>query len=48
MVRAYVDYTNDTSILDRAVPLLIKEHAFWMQNRTVEVACEGTKYTLNR
>ena len=48
MVRVYVDYTNDTSILERAVPLLIKEHAFWMQNRTVEVDRDGVKYTLNR
>ena len=48
MVRVYVDYTNDTSILDRALPLLIKEHAFWMQNRTVEVDHNDVKYTLNR
>ena len=49
MVRTYVDYTNDTSILERAVPLLIKEHAFWQKNRTVIVtAADGKNYTLNR
>lgn len=49
MVRTYVDYTNDTSILERAVPLLIKEHAFWQTNRTVLVtAGDGKNYTLNR
>ncbi|KAJ2900764.1 hypothetical protein MKZ38_002255 [Zalerion maritima] len=48
MVKTYVDYTNDTSILERAVPLLIKEHDFWMTNRTVEVEKDGETYTLNR
>lgn len=49
MVRSYVDYTNDTSILERAVPLLIKEYGFWQNNRTVEVtAADGKNYTLNR
>lgn len=49
MVRTYVDYTNDTSILARAVPILIKEHTFWQTNRTVSVtAADGKTYTLNR
>lgn len=49
MVRVYVEYTNDTSILERAVPLLIKEHEFWMQNRSVSVkGPDGKTYTLNR
>lgn len=46
MVKIYVDYTNDTSILERAVPLLIKEHDFWVQNRTVEITANGTTYSL--
>ncbi|KAI0204709.1 Six-hairpin glycosidase-like protein [Astrocystis sublimbata] len=47
MVKTYVDYTNDTSILDRALPLLIKEHSFWTTNRTVEVKTkEGCTYSL--
>ncbi|KAI1375505.1 Six-hairpin glycosidase-like protein [Hypoxylon crocopeplum] len=37
MVKTYIDYTNDTSILDRALPLLIKEHGFWVENRTVAI-----------
>lgn len=49
MVRVYVEYTNDTSILERAVPLLIKEHDFWMTNRSVSVkGPNGKTYTLNR
>ncbi|KAK0657607.1 Six-hairpin glycosidase-like protein [Cercophora newfieldiana] len=49
MVRIYVEYTNDTSLLERAVPLLIKEHEFWETNRSVSVkAPDGKTYTLNR
>jgi alpha,alpha-trehalase len=49
MVKDYVEFTNDTSILARAVPLLIKEHDFWMTNRTVRVkAANGQTYTLNQ
>lgn len=49
MVRVYVEHTNDTSILERAVPLLIKEHQFFVNNRSVEVTSRsGQKYTLNR
>ncbi|ORY62246.1 trehalase-like protein [Pseudomassariella vexata] len=48
MVKIYVEYTNDTSILERAVPLLIKEHDFWMQNRTVDIESGDEIYTLNR
>ena len=48
MVKTYVDYTNDTDILDRALPLLVKEHEFWMTNRTVEVEKGNQTYTLNR
>ncbi|KAK9788944.1 putative Trehalase [Seiridium cardinale] len=46
MVKTYVDYTNDTSILERAVPLLIKEHDFWVQNRTVEIESGSSRYAL--
>ena len=49
MVESYVKYTNDTSILERALPLLIKEHEFWTNNRTVSItAPNGKQYTLNR
>lgn len=49
MVRTYVEHTKDTSILARAIPLLIKEHDFWQNNRTVKVtAADGKTYNLNR
>jgi alpha,alpha-trehalase len=47
MVRLYIEHTNDTDILDRALPLLVKEHEFFMNNRTVEVEADGKTYTLN-
>ncbi|KAF6840115.1 trehalase [Colletotrichum plurivorum] len=48
MVRLYVEYTGDRSVLDRAIPLLVKEHEFWTVNRTVEFAKNGTTYRLNQ
>jgi alpha,alpha-trehalase len=49
MVKTYVDHTNDTSILERALPLLIKEHEFWTTNRSVSIKGPDAKtYTLNR
>ncbi|KAG6301879.1 hypothetical protein E4U09_004363 [Claviceps aff. purpurea] len=48
MVKLYIEHTNDTSILDRALPLLVKEHDFWMTNRTVEVEANGKTHRLNR
>ncbi|KEZ44296.1 Trehalase [Scedosporium apiospermum] len=48
MVKAYVHSTNDTSILDRAVPLLIKEHEFFINNRSVTVTVGNKSYTLNQ
>ncbi|KAF7189127.1 Trehalase [Pseudocercospora fuligena] len=47
MVKAYVEYTNDTSILERAIPVLEKEYAFWTTNRTVDVEVNGNSYRLN-
>jgi alpha,alpha-trehalase len=48
MVKAYVEHTNDTDILERALPLLVKEHEFFMMNRTVDVTIDDKTYTLNR
>lgn len=48
MVRIYLEQTRDTSILGVAIPLLVREHNFFMSNRTVQVAIEGISYTLNR
>lgn len=48
MVRLYIDYTGDTSILERALPLLIREHDFFQQNRSISVNSGGKSYTLQR
>lgn len=48
MVKVYVDYTNDTSILERALPLLLKEHSFFVNNRTTEITKGNQTYTLSR
>ncbi len=48
MVSAYVEYTGDESILERALPLLEKELDFWMTNRTVTVETSAGHVTLNR
>ncbi|KAK3076671.1 hypothetical protein LTS18_012374, partial [Coniosporium uncinatum] len=48
MVRVYVEYTNDTSILARALPILEKEYDFWINNQTVDVQKNGQTYTLNQ
>ncbi|KAI1493709.1 glycoside hydrolase family 37 protein [Biscogniauxia mediterranea] len=46
MVKIYIDYTNDTDILERAIPLLIREHAFWVKNRTIEITAGNKTYSL--
>ncbi|CAI4216645.1 unnamed protein product [Parascedosporium putredinis] len=49
MVRAYLAHTNDTDILERAIPLLIKEHEFFTTNRSVEIDAGNNKtYVLNQ
>jgi alpha,alpha-trehalase len=48
MVRIYVEHTNDTDILERALPLLVKEHQFFTTNRSVDVTVGNETYTLNR
>ncbi|KAI1657822.1 glycoside hydrolase family 37 protein [Daldinia decipiens] len=46
MVKTYIDYTNDTSLLERALPLLIKEHNFWIENRTLAITSGGDTFHL--
>ncbi|KAI1456949.1 glycoside hydrolase family 37 protein [Annulohypoxylon moriforme] len=48
MVKTYIDYTNDTSLLERALPLLIKEHNFWIENRTVAIHSGNRTFHLTR
>lgn len=45
MVRIYIEYTGDSSILDRALPLLMTEHTFFEQNRSVSFVLPGTAQT---
>ncbi|EKG20667.1 Glycoside hydrolase family 37 [Macrophomina phaseolina MS6] len=47
MVKTYIEYTGNTTILERAIPLLEKEYDFWTNNRTVEVQKGNRTYTLN-
>lgn len=47
MVRIYVEYTNDTSVLERFLPTLEREYQFWSNNRTVNVEVDGETYQLN-
>jgi alpha,alpha-trehalase len=48
MIRIYVEHTNDTSILSRAIPLLIKEHDFWTANQSVDITKDGKSYRLQQ
>ncbi|KAF2260283.1 trehalose [Lojkania enalia] len=47
MVRIYIEYTQNSTILERALPLLEKEHDFWVTNRTVQLERAGRNYSLN-
>ncbi|KAF4952331.1 hypothetical protein FSARC_12674 [Fusarium sarcochroum] len=47
MVKIYIEHTNDTDILERALPLLVQEHEFFMKNRSVEVYINNETYLLN-
>ncbi|KAK7529448.1 trehalose [Phyllosticta citribraziliensis] len=49
MVKIYVDYTGNATILKRALPILVKEYDFWKNNRSVDVVDpqDGTTYKLN-
>ncbi|KAF2119237.1 Six-hairpin glycosidase-like protein [Lophiotrema nucula] len=47
MVRIYVEYTQNTTILERALPLLEQEYDFWVTNRSVELKRGGRNYSLN-
>ncbi|KAF2707812.1 glycoside hydrolase family 37 protein [Pleomassaria siparia CBS 279.74] len=46
MVKIYVEYTNNYTILERALPLLEKEYSFWTTNRTVQLQRAGKNYSL--
>ena len=46
MVRIYVEYTQNYTLLERALPLLEKEYEFWTNNRTVTLERAGMNYSL--
>lgn len=46
MVRVYVEYTQNYTLLERALPLLEAEHDFWVNNRTVTLNRAGRNYSL--
>mmetsp|Transcript_3283 Transcript_3283/g.9510 ORF Transcript_3283/g.9510 Transcript_3283/m.9510 type:complete len:550 (-) Transcript_3283:20-1669(-) len=49
MVRDVYAATNDTALLNTALPLLVKEHAYWMTSpKLVKVASGDTTYSLSR
>lgn len=48
MIRIYLNFTGDLSILDRGLPLLVKEHAFFESNRSVNVPVGNQTHGLNR
>ena len=47
MVRVYVEYTQNYTLLERALPLLEQEYEFWVNNRSVTLERAGRNYTLN-
>ncbi|KAF1939621.1 trehalose [Clathrospora elynae] len=47
MVRVYVEYTQNYTMLERALPLLEQEYTFWKNNRTVTLERAGRNYSLN-
>jgi alpha,alpha-trehalase len=47
MVRVYVEYTQNYTLLERALPILELEYDFWVTNRTVTLNRAGRNYSLN-
>lgn len=47
MVRVYVEYTQNYTLLERALPVLEQEYDFWVKNRTVTLERARRNYSLN-
>jgi alpha,alpha-trehalase len=47
MVRVYVEYTQNYTLLQRAIPVLELEYEFWVNNRTVTLERAGRNYSLS-
>uniref|UniRef100_A0A3B5BC12 Trehalase n=1 Tax=Stegastes partitus TaxID=144197 RepID=A0A3B5BC12_9TELE len=48
MVESYYQATQDKEFLRAALPVLEKEHEFWMRNRSLAVKVNGALHVLNR
>jgi len=47
MVRVYVEYTQNFTLLERALPILELEYEFWVNNRTITLDRAGRNYSLS-
>ncbi|KAJ2726658.1 hypothetical protein GGI07_000381 [Coemansia sp. Benny D115] len=48
MVKLYYEYTGDKDFVRDSMPLLIREHKYWMDNNLINVQTTNGNYTLNR
>ena len=48
MVKAYFDSTSDIEFVKTSLPVLEKEHDFWIQNRSVMVEHNGKSFVMYR
>ncbi|KAK1785295.1 hypothetical protein P4O66_018692, partial [Electrophorus voltai] len=48
MVESFYEATGDVEFLRQALPTLVKEYMFWMENRSTAVEVNGTSCVLNR
>ncbi|XP_073458610.1 trehalase isoform X2 [Aquarana catesbeiana] len=48
MMESYMESQKNLTFLREAIPLLLKEYDFWMNNRSISVSLNGNNYTLNR
>jgi len=48
MVKAYYDVTKDIDFVKSSLPTLMKEHDFWMEQRSVLIEYNNKLYTMNR
>uniref|UniRef100_A0AAY5ENV5 Trehalase n=1 Tax=Electrophorus electricus TaxID=8005 RepID=A0AAY5ENV5_ELEEL len=48
MVESFYEATGDVEFLRQALPTLVKEYMFWMENRSTAVEVNGTSCVLNQ
>ncbi|KAJ2005056.1 hypothetical protein GGI04_002391 [Coemansia thaxteri] len=48
MVKLYYEFTADSALLAEALPLLWREHAYWQNNHSVDIAADGKSWPLSR